>query len=52
MFSLFAGVDNFLDNIKWMIGFYPPPYIVWKILWKFVCPFIYLVSIFLEIMHA
>ncbi|VIO92045.1 Sodium:neurotransmitter symporter family protein [Brugia malayi] len=36
------GVDNFLDNVKWMIGFYPPPYIVWKILWKFVCPFIYL----------
>ncbi|CAG9536156.1 unnamed protein product [Cercopithifilaria johnstoni] len=36
------GVDNFLDNVKWMIGFYPPPYIVWKILWKFVCPLIYL----------
>uniref|UniRef100_A0A8R1TZG3 Transporter n=1 Tax=Onchocerca volvulus TaxID=6282 RepID=A0A8R1TZG3_ONCVO len=36
------GIDNFLDNIKWMIGFYPSPYIAWKILWKFVCPIIYL----------
>uniref|UniRef100_A0A183DFW9 Bestrophin homolog n=1 Tax=Gongylonema pulchrum TaxID=637853 RepID=A0A183DFW9_9BILA len=30
-----------LDNIKWMIDFYPLPYIVWKILWKFICPLIY-----------
>ncbi|VDN02726.1 unnamed protein product [Thelazia callipaeda] len=36
------GIDNFLDNIKWMIEFYPPPYIFWKILWKFICPFIFL----------
>jgi len=32
------GVDNFLDNIKWMIGAYPPAYIMWKLIWKFVCP--------------
>uniref|UniRef100_A0A0K0DGJ4 Sodium-and chloride-dependent glycine transporter 2 n=1 Tax=Angiostrongylus cantonensis TaxID=6313 RepID=A0A0K0DGJ4_ANGCA len=37
------GIDNFLDNIKWMIGSYPPCYIYWKILWKFVCPMTYLV---------
>ncbi|KAF7629202.1 hypothetical protein Mgra_00009265 [Meloidogyne graminicola] len=36
------GVDNFLDNIKWMIGFYPPLYLIWKILWKFICPFLLL----------
>uniref|UniRef100_A0A1I8BTP1 Transporter n=1 Tax=Meloidogyne hapla TaxID=6305 RepID=A0A1I8BTP1_MELHA len=36
------GVDNFLDNVKWMIGFYPPLYLIWKILWKFICPFLLL----------
>lgn len=36
------GVDNLLDNIKWMTGKYPPCYIFWKILWKFVCPMAYL----------
>ncbi|KAK6740062.1 hypothetical protein RB195_008499 [Necator americanus] len=36
------GVDNLLDNIKWMTGSYPPCYIFWKILWKFVCPMAYL----------
>ncbi|KAI3409917.1 transporter [Globodera pallida] len=36
------GVDNFLDNIKWMIGFYPPVYLLWKIFWKFFCPIILL----------
>ncbi len=40
-----SGVDNLLDNIKWMIRFYPPFYIVWKILWKIVCPVIFLVSL-------
>jgi hypothetical protein len=37
------GSDNFLDNIRWMINFYPPFYLVWKILWKFMCPLIFLV---------
>ncbi|KAK0418475.1 hypothetical protein QR680_013577 [Steinernema hermaphroditum] len=36
------GVDNFLDNIKWMIRFYPPIYLFWKLLWKFVCPAVFL----------
>ncbi|VDN26692.1 unnamed protein product, partial [Cylicostephanus goldi] len=41
--SLFQvyGVDNLLDNIKWMTGSYPPCYIFWKILWKFICPMVY-----------
>ncbi|PIO62888.1 hypothetical protein TELCIR_15537, partial [Teladorsagia circumcincta] len=38
------GVDNLLDNIKWMTGSYPPCYIFWKILWKFVCPMAYLLN--------
>uniref|UniRef100_A0A0N5AJ66 Transporter n=1 Tax=Syphacia muris TaxID=451379 RepID=A0A0N5AJ66_9BILA len=40
--SWIYGVDNFLDNIKWMIRFYPAPYIFWKVLWKLICPFLYL----------
>lgn len=35
---LAPGVDNFLDNIKWMTGYYPPGYLLWKLLWKFGCP--------------
>lgn len=38
------GADNFLDNVRWMIHFYPPVYVFWKILWKFVCPLVFLVS--------
>ncbi|KAI1721390.1 sodium:neurotransmitter symporter family domain-containing protein [Ditylenchus destructor] len=37
------GADNFLDNIKWMTRFYPPIYIVWKFIWKFLCPLLFLV---------
>ncbi|XP_068246956.1 sodium- and chloride-dependent glycine transporter 1-like isoform X1 [Palaemon carinicauda] len=32
------GVDNFLDDIKVMIGFYPYPRILWKYLWKIIMP--------------
>ncbi|VDP02911.1 unnamed protein product [Soboliphyme baturini] len=32
-------VDNLLDNIKWMTGYYPHIYIFWKILWKILSPF-------------
>ncbi|MFH4979157.1 hypothetical protein AB6A40_005866 [Gnathostoma spinigerum] len=39
------GADNFLDNIKWMTGSYPPPYIAWKILWKFLSPVLYITLI-------
>ena len=41
----FPGVDNVLDNVKWMIDFYPPPYIVWKIMWKIVSPISLLVGL-------
>ncbi|GMR42406.1 hypothetical protein PMAYCL1PPCAC_12601, partial [Pristionchus mayeri] len=36
------GVDNLLDNIKWMTGKYPPVYLFWKMLWKYVCPVVYM----------
>jgi len=36
------GVDNFLDNVKWMTQSYPPPYLMWKILLKFCCPLMFL----------
>ncbi|CAJ0942793.1 unnamed protein product, partial [Mesorhabditis belari] len=40
--SWIYGIDNLLDNIKWITNFYPPFYMFWKILWKFVCPMVYL----------
>ncbi|CAD6198650.1 unnamed protein product [Caenorhabditis auriculariae] len=36
------GVDNLLDNVKWITGSYPPCYMFWKILWKFICPMVFL----------
>eukprot|EP00081_Caenorhabditis_elegans_P017288 NP_497416.4 Sodium-dependent acetylcholine transporter [Caenorhabditis elegans] len=36
------GVDNMLDNAKWIVGYWPPCYIFWKILFKFICPMVYL----------
>uniref|UniRef100_A0A0K0G1N0 Sodium-dependent acetylcholine transporter (inferred by orthology to a C. elegans protein) n=1 Tax=Strongyloides venezuelensis TaxID=75913 RepID=A0A0K0G1N0_STRVS len=41
--SWIYGIDNVLDNIRWMIRFYPPIYLVWKIVWKFLTPFVFLV---------
>ncbi len=38
------GVDRLLDNIKQMLGVYPFPRLYWKIMWKFGCPIIILVS--------
>lgn len=41
------GVDNLLDNIKWMTGFFPTPYIYWKFLWVVATPtFIMLLLIY------
>lgn len=40
------GVDNFLDDIKKMLGFYPYPRILWKYAWKYVMPCVVLVSVF------
>lgn len=38
------GVDRFLDDIKHMIGYYPPPRMYWKFIWKFFTPIIITVS--------
>ncbi|KRX98033.1 Sodium-dependent acetylcholine transporter, partial [Trichinella pseudospiralis] len=40
-----AGIDNVMDNIKWMTGYYPPVYLFWKIHLKFLSPFILLALI-------
>ncbi|XP_076065864.1 sodium- and chloride-dependent glycine transporter 1-like isoform X1 [Oratosquilla oratoria] len=32
------GVDNFLNDIRIMLGFYPYPRIFWKYVWKFGMP--------------
>ncbi|XP_074605088.1 sodium- and chloride-dependent glycine transporter 1-like [Brevipalpus obovatus] len=37
------GVDRFLEDIKSMLGRYPPPRGYWKLLWKVVCPTIILI---------
>ena len=42
-----VGVDNLLDNIQWMIGYYPSPYIYWKVIWKLVTPLVILVCLYL-----
>uniref|UniRef100_A0A5S6QRV9 Transporter n=1 Tax=Trichuris muris TaxID=70415 RepID=A0A5S6QRV9_TRIMR len=34
------GVDNALDNLKWMTGYYLPLYIVWRIHLKFLSPLV------------
>uniref|UniRef100_A0A7E4V3A1 Transporter n=1 Tax=Panagrellus redivivus TaxID=6233 RepID=A0A7E4V3A1_PANRE len=36
------GVDNFLDNVKWMTRFYPPVYLYWRVLWKYLCPIMFM----------
>jgi solute carrier family 6 amino acid transporter-like protein 5/7/9/14 len=36
--SWIYGADRFLDNIKYMLGFYPFPYFFWKWAWKIVSP--------------
>jgi len=33
------GVDNFLDDIKLMLGHYPYPRSLWRVVWKFGMPF-------------
>ncbi|KAK7068348.1 hypothetical protein SK128_002873, partial [Halocaridina rubra] len=36
------GVDNFLNDIKIMLGFYPYPRILWKIIWQYLMPLVVL----------
>jgi len=34
------GVDRFLDDLRFMLGFYPYPRILWKAAWMFISPMI------------
>ena len=38
------GVDRFLDDLRFMLGFYPYPRILWKAAWMFISPTIVVVS--------
>ncbi|XP_045129508.1 sodium- and chloride-dependent glycine transporter 1-like [Portunus trituberculatus] len=45
------GVDNFMEDIKMMLGKTPFPYYYWKIVWQFITPlsvFIILIFTFLD----
>ena len=34
------GVDRFMDDIRMMIGHYPPPACYWRAIWKYGVPLI------------
>ncbi|XP_054722112.1 sodium- and chloride-dependent glycine transporter 1-like isoform X2 [Uloborus diversus] len=36
--SWIYGIDRFLDDVKLMLGRYPPPYHYWKCIYKFIVP--------------
>ena len=38
------GVDQFLEDLKFMLGFYPYPRIYWKWAWKVISPTIVVVT--------
>lgn len=38
------GVDNFMDDIKLMLGFRPFPLYYWRTVWKFLTPISVFVS--------
>ena len=38
------GVDRFLDDLRFMLGFYPFPRLFWKWSWKVTSPTIVIVS--------
>ena len=38
------GADRFLEDMKFMLGFYPYPRIFWKWAWKIISPTIVVVS--------
>ena len=42
--SWIYGADNFMEDLRSMIGFYPPPTIFWKISWKFFSPLLLMVG--------
>ena len=37
------GADKFLEDLRYMLGFYPYPYYFWYWAWKIVAPGIVLV---------
>ena len=39
------GVDRFLEDLRFMLGFYPYPRILWKAAWMFISPMIVVVSV-------
>ena len=39
-----CSADQFLEDLKFMLGFYPFPYFFWKWGWKIVSPTIVVVS--------
>ena len=40
------GADRFLEDIKYMLGFYPYPRLFWKWAWKIISPVIVVVGKF------
>jgi len=40
------GVDRFLEDLKYMLGFYPYPRIYWKWAWKVISPSIVMLILF------
>ena len=38
------GADKFLEDLRYMLGFYPYPYYFWYWAWKILAPGIVLVS--------
>ena len=38
------GADKFLEDLRYMLGFYPYPYYFWYWAWKILAPAIVLVS--------
>ena len=39
------GADNFMEDLRTMLGFYPYPKLFWKWSWKIVAPILLLVRI-------
>ena len=40
------GADNFMEDLRTMLGFYPYPKLFWKWSWKIVAPILLLVKVF------
>ena len=38
------GADKFLEDLRYMLGFYPYPYYFWYWAWKILAPAIVLVT--------